>query len=145
MEPISRLPGLRDETIRARATADSYERGRAYYQEGAVRAIRPVGRGVLEAFVQGSAPLPYTVRLRYDEHGITEARCTCPYHAGAWCKHIVAVALACLAAEKRQSLRDVLAGLEAPALLLLIERLVEDDPLLAERVKAEVERLLRGE
>ncbi|QXD16140.1 SWIM zinc finger family protein [Rhodocaloribacter litoris] len=131
--------------IQTHATGDSIERGRAYFQAGAVRSLRRAGPDVVEAYVRGGAPTPYTVRLRHDERGLVEARCTCPYHAGAWCKHIVAVALACLHERGAEPVMARLEALDRAALVQLVGRLVEDDPLLAERVKAEAERLLRGD
>src|SRR5947209_17639007 len=80
-------------TIRRRASGDSFERGRQYYQSGAVVSL--VRRGnTLQALVEGSEPEPYRVRCTFDAAGITDAVCTCRYAYSDWCKHIVATLLA---------------------------------------------------
>src|SRR5919205_3624973 len=87
------LPPLNETLIRQHASAESFERGRDYYQQGAVLSL--VLRGmVLTAQVEGSDRVPYVVRCTFDANGIAEAVCTCPYDWGGWCKHIVATCLA---------------------------------------------------
>jgi uncharacterized Zn finger protein len=82
---------------------------------------------VVEAAVEGSQYEPYRVRITFDEGGVTSTICSCPYDWGDWCKHIVAVLLACqrasdvievhptldemLSGLDREQLRDVLLGL----------------------------------
>jgi uncharacterized Zn finger protein len=44
--------------------------------------------------VAGSEFAPYEVSVTFDEAGITEAACGCPYEWDGWCKHIVATLLA---------------------------------------------------
>src|SRR5947209_1755066 len=88
---------LTEALIRQNAAAESVQRGRQYFREGAVASL--VRRGAaIEAEVEGSEPAPYRVRVGFDEGGITDAECSCPYDWGGWCKHIVATLLACLEA-----------------------------------------------
>ncbi|MFO7640607.1 MAG: SWIM zinc finger family protein, partial [Candidatus Competibacteraceae bacterium] len=88
------IPHLNETTLRRQATAKSFERGEDYYQCGAVG--RPQRRGnTLQAEVEGSEVEPYVVCLTFDDSGVTDADCSCPYDYGGWCKHIVATALAC--------------------------------------------------
>ena len=86
------LPQISESTIRQYAAEESFQRGQAYYQQGAVigLALRDT---TIEADVEGSEPVPYRVRVAFDAGGITEAACTCPYDWGGWCKHIVAALL----------------------------------------------------
>jgi hypothetical protein len=85
-------PQLTEAAIRQYASAESFERGSAYYEQGQVTS--PVLRGTtLYAEVEGSEAFPYLVRCTCATGGSIEASCTCPYDWGGWCKHIVAVCL----------------------------------------------------
>jgi hypothetical protein len=85
-QPVSK------ETIRALATAESFARGRSYFDGGAVSDLCQRGDR-LTAEVEGSEFEPYQVSIRLHEGGVADARCTCPYDWGGYCKHIVAVLL----------------------------------------------------
>ncbi len=65
-------------------------RGDAYYTEGRVRRIEMLGKGAIEASVQGSRL--YTVVLLLEGDRVT-AECDCPWFQDNWeeCKHIWAV------------------------------------------------------
>jgi uncharacterized Zn finger protein len=89
------IPGLSAGLIRQKATAESFRRGQDYHRRHAVISLER-DDDVLEAQVQGSGREPYQVRITFDEKGITDAECSCPYDWGGWCKHIVAALLACL-------------------------------------------------
>ncbi|MDA8219092.1 MAG: hypothetical protein M0Z94_15920 [Dehalococcoidales bacterium] len=73
-----RLPSLSEIAIREAATTESFQRGREYFDQGAVLSLTRRG-DVIEAEVEGSQPVPYNVRVEYDEGGIIEADCDCPY------------------------------------------------------------------
>ncbi len=85
---------LTETTVRQYATPESFRRGRDYYEQGAVLSLARRGDQLL-AEVEGSQYEPYRVRITFDEGGITGAFCSCPYDWGGWCKHVVAVLLAC--------------------------------------------------
>jgi len=85
---------LNESLIQTLAGSQIFERGAAYYQQGAVHnAFR---RGdLLTAEVEGSEYAPYQVNITLDQGGIASFRCTCPYaDEGHICKHIAAVLLA---------------------------------------------------
>jgi uncharacterized Zn finger protein len=89
-----RIPSLSEAAIRRHTTSQSFDRGYSYYWDGAVISL--VQRGnVVQAEVEGSQYEPYRVRITFDEGGVTWATCSCPYDWGGWCKHTVAVLLAC--------------------------------------------------
>lgn len=92
--------GYSEADIQAHTTPKSFERGLQYYQSGAVRRIVRRGDRVLTR-VDGTDYRPYRIQVILGEHGIEEARCTCPYDWGGWCKHIVAVLLAMLERPER--------------------------------------------
>ncbi len=72
------LPKVTEAIIRQHASADSYQRGREYYEQGAV--VRVVRRDQqLQAEVEGSQYEPYRVQITYDAGGIAQAICGCPY------------------------------------------------------------------
>ena len=83
---------LSEETIGGLATAESFARGRDYFDDGAVSdLLRRSDR--LTAEVEGSEFEPYQVSIRLHDGGVADAHCTCPYDWGGYCKHIVAVLL----------------------------------------------------
>src|SRR5438067_13906586 len=89
------FPNLTESVVRQRSSAESFQRGREYFEEGAVLSLLRRG-DTLFAEVEGSEPEPYEVRVDSDAAGVTGASCTCPYSFGGWCKHLVAALLACL-------------------------------------------------
>ena len=119
---------LTEATIRTLATAQSYERGEAYYHSGAVLDL--VKRGnTLVARVEGSSYEPYEVSVELMEEGSgIEAHCTCPYDWGGYCKHIIATLLACVRepdqVTERQPVAELLADLGREDLLNLLTDLL---------------------
>ncbi|RME88471.1 MAG: SWIM zinc finger domain-containing protein [Anaerolineae bacterium] len=85
------------------------------------------------------------MRITFDESGIREAFCTCPYDWGGWCKHIVAVLLACARQpeqiEVRQPVDALLADLDGDQMRTLLLRLIEYRPELTDILEAEVQSL----
>jgi uncharacterized Zn finger protein len=132
---------VREETIRALATPESFARGRRYFDDGAVSDL--VRRGDrLAADVEGSEFAPYQVSVRLHDGGVAEARCSCPYDRGGYCKHIVAVLLK-FADEathiiERKPLAELLRGLDQTRLIELLEKRAENDPELATWIEAEI-------
>lgn len=124
--------------LRTYATAQSIQRGRDYFQEGAVEAL--VRRGdELEADVQGSALRPYRVRIVFEEQGAVRASCTCPYEYGGWCKHIVAALLAYAKqpenADSRPPLAEMLELLDRGQLRALLLELADQIPRLSDQIE----------
>lgn len=137
------IPNLDESAIREQTRSGSFERGERYFEDGAVVDLKQEQRAV-KARVKGSRPMPYIVEIHYDDDGVTDASCTCPFHKGAWCKHIVATLLAVLegsADDGERAVTAVLEELDRDALLMLIERLVADHPDLADRIRSESELL----
>ena len=135
------LPPLTETMIREHASADSFQRGRDYYQQGAVQLL--VQRGmVLTAEVEGSDPVPYVVRCTFVANGVTSETCTCPYDWEGWCKHIVATCLAYLhqpqTVEERPALDTLIASLSREQLQSLLLKLAEHDPALIETIERQV-------
>jgi hypothetical protein len=69
-----------------------YDRGIAYFEEGAVRNLTVSEPGRWEAQAAGNALYRLAVRLKGQE--IVEATCNCPYAEERYCKHLVAMLLA---------------------------------------------------
>ena len=135
------IPKTSQTTIRRNANLKSWERGEAYYRNGAVAAITQRGN-ILQAEVEGSELDPYRVTLSFDDGGFTSIACTCPYSFDGWCKHIVATMLVCLhepeIIEKRPTLKQLLDGLDLVQTQQLLQRLVEKYPELIDAVDSEV-------
>ncbi len=126
---------LTEQLIRSRASDQSYQKGREYYQSGAI--YNPAwqsapGSVVLTASCEGSSAPSYRLRIELDEGGVRSASCTCPYDWGGDCKHIVALLLMYLHKSKefseQKSVSDLLAGLEKDALVAVIHHLVSQNP-----------------
>jgi uncharacterized Zn finger protein len=138
------LPDLTEAIIRQHTIPESYQRGRDYYQQGAVLAV--VRRGQqLEAEVEGSQYEPYQVQITLDAAGVVEATCSCPYDWGGWCKHIVATLLFCIREaeeiEERPAIETLLAGLDREQLQALVLHLAEQQPDLADVIESQVQSL----
>jgi uncharacterized Zn finger protein len=130
---MARIANLNEHQIRGRATPQSFAKGEAYYEEGAI--FDPVQRDShLEGFCQGSEPYPYKIAVDLDNDGIRSTSCTCPYDWGGDCKHIVALLLTYLndpdIFQERSSLEDTLTGLNKKELVGLILMIVERLPAL---------------
>jgi uncharacterized Zn finger protein len=130
-----------DAAIRARASRESFERGRDYWRHGAVSELIKRGNE-LTAEVQGSDITPYRVAVRFDDAGVVDARCTCPYDWGGFCKHIVATLLKLAhepgAVEERPPVRDRLNALDRDRLIALIVKRLDRDPDFAGWIEAEL-------
>jgi uncharacterized Zn finger protein len=135
------IPVFSEAAIRQQATAQSFQRGEDYYLEG--RVVSLVQRGdALQAEVEGSQYRPYRVRVHFDQGGITEATCSCPYDWGGWCKHVVAALLACLhepeVIETRPALEELLAGLDCDQSQGVLLHLAAHDPDVADAIESQV-------
>lgn len=117
-----------------------FARGQAYFQQGVVLSL--IQRGpALEAEVQGAEHQPYQVYLTFDDHGLDEIKCTCPYD-GPICKHTIAVLLTYLhkpeQIEAAALLSDLLQGLTQQQLYDLILVLAKRDARLRAQLETEV-------
>ncbi len=86
-----------DEGDIRRCLPGSFEKGRSYYREGAVRDLRADKGGQrLIASVRGTRPRPYHVFVEIDDADpvVISGRCSCP--VGWNCKHAAAVLLEAL-------------------------------------------------
>lgn len=141
------LPPLEESAIRRQAAAESFSRGQQYERRGAV--VSMVLRGsLLQAEVEGTQHEPYRVRVSFDDGGIVEASCSCPYDWGGWCKHIVAVLLTASKhpeqIEVRPALEQVLGVLERDQLRDLLLRLARRDADLADAIELHASLLQNG-
>lgn len=120
---------------------ESYNRGRQYYLDGAVGEVARRGAEI-SAHVEGSDVDPYRVRIRLNDGGVADARCTCPYDWGGYCKHIVAVLMKFAEHPElvieRAPIAELLAKLDKSQLIGLIERRLDVDGSLADWVDLEL-------
>lgn len=132
---------LSETLIQRYCSSESFRRGQHYYGQGAI--VSAAHRGcVLEAEVAGSDFAPYNVRVSFDEAGITDAACSCPYDWGGWCKHIVAVLLLYVhepeSVGELPALEDTLSELGRDQLQNLLLKLAERDPSVAGVIEGEL-------
>lgn len=126
------------DAIRAKVTEQSYDRGVDYYHASAVESATMRG-DQLFATVQGSEWDPYRVIVTFTGDDFTAA-CTCPYDWGGYCKHVVAVLLTVdddvppIPVASKAPVAQLVDGLEAPALRVLVQRLVDACPAPADAV-----------
>lgn len=141
------LPKLTLSTIKRYATDKSFSRGQSYWKSGAVISLTQ-RQNVLQGEVEGNNPVPYRITVDFDGGGITSTYCSCPYSFEGWCKHIVAILIACIeqpdAVEQRPSLAQLLDSLNLVQTQGLLQTLVEDNPALIESIDFYVSRLTQS-
>jgi uncharacterized Zn finger protein len=144
MTASSNRPEITEKLIRRLASGESFQRGREYFQSGAVTNLTRRGNS-LSADVEGSSYEPYRVDITLDAGGIASAECTCPYDWGGACKHIAAVLLAYInqpeQVEERPPLETLLADLTPDQLRGILSTLIEQQPGLTEVIEAQVTAL----
>ncbi|MEO0899893.1 MAG: SWIM zinc finger family protein [Bacteroidota bacterium] len=79
-----------DQLLRQFSTAEIFAKGQQYHEQGRIRNLTKRGQ-LYQAEVSGTSTYFSQILL---ERGEIQAYCTCPYEAGHWCKHLVAVGLA---------------------------------------------------
>lgn len=86
----------------------------------------------LRADVEGSQYQPYSVTIEFDEAGITNTDCSCPYDHGGICKHRVAVLLTYIREPDRitheQPISELIARADRETLADLLVDLVKRRP-----------------
>ncbi|MCL4301695.1 MAG: SWIM zinc finger family protein [Anaerolineae bacterium] len=132
--------------IRSLASAESFSRGRDYYESGAVVDLQQRGDTLL-AQVEGSSYEPYEVTIELENGELVDAECTCPYDWGGFCKHIVAVLFSYMRQPDRVTRRppvaELLADLGQDELWELLTQLLSEQPRLLDWVEAQL-ALKRG-
>ena len=136
---MNTLPSLTEDTVRTRASQQSFVRGREYLESSNVMGVT-WREGQLSAQVQGSDWEPYVVRVRFDGQDIGYADCTCPYDWGGDCKHIVAVLLFLVHTpeliEQRPSIADLLSPLNREQLVDMLLELAYDFPAIIDTLES---------
>ncbi|MDO8685479.1 MAG: DEAD/DEAH box helicase [Clostridiales bacterium] len=85
------------ETIRKEANEASFLKGKSYYRNNRVKKFTVHKKGndkyEIRAVVRGSDHYNTALTLDVAENRIVEWNCTCPFHFGGICKHLVAVGI----------------------------------------------------
>lgn len=141
------IPNLTRDKIQEHTSGGSFERGQEYLSRGSIRSIKRTDEHTLKAQVQGSDVHPYLVSIKFDDEDIQKVQCTCPYHEGSWCKHIVAVLLKTLKqgeipVTESVRVRTMLETLDRDDVITLLEKLVEKDPRLLDEIESERARIV---
>ncbi|WP_324665827.1 SWIM zinc finger family protein [Haloarcula sediminis] len=135
-------PTITEAAVRELARSQSYDRGENYYNEGAV--IEIVRRGKkLRGTVEGSQYEPYQVRIDFDETGVSDTACSCPYDHGGICKHRVATLLTYIRdpseIDQRPPVPELIEEADPEDLRDILMNLAESHPKLADRVESQLE------
>jgi len=143
------IPNLTRAKIEENTSRGSFERGQEYLADGAVRSIQRTDEHTLKAQVQGGDVHPYLVTITFDANDIQSVQCTCPYHGGSWCKHIVAVLLKTLKQQeipvaKPARLNDLVGDLSRTEIIALLKRLVQRDPKILDEIRNEHPEIVDG-
>jgi len=135
-------PTITEAAVRELARPQSYDRGENYYDEGAI--VEVVWRGeTLRGTVEGSQYEPYQVRIDFDETGVLDTACSCPYDHGGICKHRVATLLTYIRGpseiDQRPPVAELVEEADPEDLRDILISLVESHPKLAYRVESQLE------
>jgi uncharacterized Zn finger protein len=149
MLPKEKLPKLTEAQIRALSSVQSFERGKSYYQDGAI--VEPLRQGLeLRAECEGSEYEPYQISVTLNTKGVEKTSCTCPYDWGGICKHIVALLLAYVhnprAIRLIEPLDKMLAGKSKDDLITIIQDMLRHQPGLISVVEltTETQKIKQG-
>jgi len=130
---------LTESMIRAVANAQSFQRGREYYENGTISNAAIQG-SVISGDCEGTSAPYYRAQVVFDDAGIREATCTCPDELDGYCKHIVALLFEYLHRPKKFAVRqdpaNLLAHLNRDELLTLATQLLQKNPDLYHWVEA---------
>ena len=135
------LTRLSEAQVRELATAQSFNRGEDYYNDGAIE--NPTRQGLrLSANCYGSQI--YRVSATLDQDGVEDCHCSCPYDWGGICKHLVALLLTYIREPQTfhviPSIEEMLANHTREDLIDLIGRLTRRYPDLLSLVELSASR-----
>ena len=133
-----RTPTLTEATVRELSRTQSYDRGQSYYEQGAVGDL--IRRGeTIRADVEGSQYQPYRATIEFDDAGVAQTNCSCPYDHGGICKHRVAVLLTYIRnpdhINHQQPIPEMIAEADRDMLEDLLVDLVDSRPEMAEWIE----------
>jgi uncharacterized Zn finger protein len=136
-------PTLTEATVRELARSKSHERGESYYERGAVsNAIRR--DETVRADVEGSQYQPYTVRVEFDDAGVAQTDCSCPYDHGGICKHRVAVLLTCLrdpeSVQEKPPVAELITDADRETLQEVLVELADSHPEMGDWIETRLSR-----
>lgn len=135
------LSFLTESLISQHANGASFDKGYRYYEQGNVHSVVVRGNQI-QATVAGNSYTPYQVEIDFTETDIEDASCSCPYDWGGYCKHIIAVLLACInsasTVEEKTPLTDLLVDLSKEQLSYILAQIVPEFPGLADAIEREI-------
>jgi tetratricopeptide (TPR) repeat protein len=134
---LPQLPGIDELDIRNWVDSRSFNRGRRYFQQGAILNARQQDNK-LKAQCYGSMPDPYRVWIQLGARGIEAGECSCPVGLGGHCKHAVALLLTWLDEPdsflEAEAIETALAKRKKADLIGLIQHMVARYPDLEELI-----------
>lgn len=126
---MAKLAKLSEGQIKARVGAQSFQRGKNYYRNGAIERPQIQGK-TLKASCMGTSV--YRLWVTLDGKGVESANCSCPVGGGGYCKHTAALLLTWLHDEGtftvREDLRANLQKRSKEELLVIIDRFLDREP-----------------
>jgi hypothetical protein len=145
---MSEFPQLTEADIRNWVGERSFERGRAYFLQGAI--LWPTRQGTsLKATCMGSTPEDYRLFAELSPGGIRKAECSCPVGSGGHCKHVAALLLTWLdnpgSFVEVEELDKVVEPLSKEELADLVLKMVASEPDLEAMVRLHASAAAEGD
>lgn len=128
---MSSIPQISESAIRRWTDAAYFQRGKDYFERGAIYDKRCQGMKISSKCAGTQAPF-YRQEVLFNRKGIESAECSCPVGAGGRCKHVVALLLTWVydpdSFQETHSIDKLLEKRSKPELILLIKEMLEQEP-----------------
>ncbi|MEI8132367.1 MAG: SWIM zinc finger family protein [Leptolinea sp.] len=122
---------ITESALKSLSSPESFARGHELYKSDEVFDSFQQGN-ILTGKCEGNSAPFYRLRIQFDEAGIQEAFCSCPYDWGGYCKHIIALMLTYIhkpdAFIEQKDIKELLGQQDKDALIRLIAEMVDENP-----------------
>ncbi len=128
---MSAIPHIKQTDVQNWTDDVYFQRGQAYYGQGAIYDQRRQGMTLTSKCAGSQAPF-YRQEVLFSSHQIESAQCSCPVGEGGHCKHTVALLLTWVHApdsfQETESLDAVLEKRSKAELIGIIKEMLEQEP-----------------
>ena len=128
---MSAIPHIKQTDVQKWTDDVYFQRGQAYYGQGAIYDQRKQGMTLKSKCAGSQAPF-YRQEVLFNSHGIESAQCSCPVGEGGHCKHTVALLLTWVndpdSFQETESIDIVLEKRSKAELIAVIKEMLEQEP-----------------